>query len=236
MDKPSKPLPIEDARQYFRQMILGIEYYVDSHSSKVHEHDIAHRDIKPDNMLVSADNVLKLVDFGVSEMFTKDSDKLKKSAGSPAFFAPEMCVPHHGDMSARAADIWALGVTLFCMCFGRLPFNGASIIDLYESIKNDVPPIPKDADPQLQDCLLKLLQKNPEARIGMADLREHPWVTKGGKDPMISKEENCTEMVMEITEEELKSAVKGVSGLFTVLKAVNKLKKMGKSNSNLLAI
>ncbi|KAJ3035903.1 hypothetical protein HDV00_003303 [Rhizophlyctis rosea] len=227
MDKPTKPLDLETARQFFRQMILGIEY--------LHEHDIAHRDIKPDNMLVDGEGTLKLVDFGVSEMFTKDSDKLKKSAGSPAFFAPEMCVPQHGDMSARAADIWALGVTLFCMCFGRLPFTGVSIIDLYESIKNDPPPIPKDADKLLTDVLLKLLDKNPSTRITMDKLRADPWVTKNGTDLLPRKEDNCAEMVMEITEEELKSAVKGVSGLFTVLKAVNKLKKMGRSSSMLFS-
>ncbi|KAJ3244021.1 hypothetical protein HK104_008083 [Borealophlyctis nickersoniae] len=129
MDKTTTPLSEEQARNYFRQMVLGIEY--------LHEHDIAHRDIKPDNMLVAEDGTLKIVDFGVSEMFTHGSDKLKKSAGSPAFFAPEMCTAHHGDISARAADVWALGVTLYCMVFGKLPFTGASIVDLYESIKND---------------------------------------------------------------------------------------------------
>src|SRR5689334_7922512 len=57
----------------------------------VHEHDIIHRDIKPDNLLRSKDGTVKIVDFGVSEMFDKKvGDKTKKSAGSPAFMAPEL--------------------------------------------------------------------------------------------------------------------------------------------------
>ena len=55
----------------------------------MHEHDIAHRDIKPDNMLLSKDGTVKIVDFGVSEMFSKGNDKLKNTAGSPAFYPPE---------------------------------------------------------------------------------------------------------------------------------------------------
>lgn len=74
LDSVAKPLSTEDARDYFRQMILGIEY--------LHEQSICHRDIKPDNMMISKDGILKIVDFGVSEMFSKN-DKLEKEAGSP---------------------------------------------------------------------------------------------------------------------------------------------------------
>jgi [calcium/calmodulin-dependent protein kinase] kinase len=57
----------------------------------VHEHDIAHRDIKPDNMMIAADGSLKIVDFGVSEMFSKGNAAFNKTAGSPAFYPPECC-------------------------------------------------------------------------------------------------------------------------------------------------
>jgi serine/threonine protein kinase len=77
------PLSIESTRHYFQQLVLGIEY--------LHEHEIAHRDIKPDNMMISANGELKIVDFGVSEMFSKGNAAFDKTAGSPAFYPPECC-------------------------------------------------------------------------------------------------------------------------------------------------
>jgi calcium/calmodulin-dependent protein kinase kinase 2 len=104
----------------------------------VHSQGIIHRDIKPDNLLLSADDVLKIVDFGVSEMFDKKSPMMtSKSAGSPAFLPPELCYAGHGNISGTAVDIWSMGVTLYCLLFGRLPFDHAGVIQLYEAIKND---------------------------------------------------------------------------------------------------
>ncbi|KAJ3157849.1 hypothetical protein HDU89_000228 [Geranomyces variabilis] len=217
-DRPISPLDQQEARRIFRQMILGIEY--------LHEHDIVHRDIKPDNMLMSADGTLKIVDFGVSEIFQGDDDKVKTAAGSPAFSAPEVCVPHHGNHSARACDIWAMGVTLYCMVFGKLPFAGTSIIDLYDSICNDEPPIPEGTPELLTKLLLQLLEKDPDKRITMDELRLDPWLTNSGADPILPpKSENCI-MIPDITEADIDVAVKRINPLFTVLKAVTRLKRM----------
>lgn len=60
-----------------------------------------------------------------------------KSAGSPAFIPPELCNTGHGDVSGKAADIWSMGVTLYCLYFGRLPFNHFNVMDLCEAIKHD---------------------------------------------------------------------------------------------------
>jgi [calcium/calmodulin-dependent protein kinase] kinase len=139
---------------------------------KVHAQGIIHRDIKPDNCLVTGDEILKIVDFGVSEMFNKDSDMTTtKSAGSPAFMPPELCVAKHGEISGRAADIWSMGVTLYCLAFGHIPFEAAGILELYESIKSQEAHIPDDCDPALKDLLLKLLQKDPAERIDMDHIR-----------------------------------------------------------------
>jgi serine/threonine protein kinase len=95
-----------------------------------------HQDIKPDNLLISNNDELKIVDFGVSEIFVKGNDKLKKSAGSPAFMAPELCVARHGEVSGKAADIWSMGVTLYCMIYGKTPFTSTSLLELYDMIKD----------------------------------------------------------------------------------------------------
>jgi calcium/calmodulin-dependent protein kinase kinase 2 len=94
-----------------------------------------HRDIKPDNLLLNAEDVLKIVDFGVSEMFTKDDDRLKSSSGSPAFASPELSQPGITNVSGKAADIWAMGVTLYALIYGVLPFNNHNVLELYQNIR-----------------------------------------------------------------------------------------------------
>src|SRR6195952_115540 len=115
----------------------------------VHAQGVVHRDIKPDNLLLTEDNVLKVVDFGVSEMFEKASDMMTaKSAGSPAFLPPELCVTKHGDISGKAADIWSMGVSLYCLRFGKIPFECPGVLELYEAIKSNPPEIDADQEPE----------------------------------------------------------------------------------------
>ena len=209
----------------------------------VHSQSIIHRDIKPDNLLVAADDTLKVVDFGVSEMFDKpDSMKIKKSAGSPAFLAPELCSPH-GEVSGTAADIWSMGVCLYCLRYGKIPFNRANVLDMYEAIQTEQPKIPEDEDPLFTDMLKRLLEKDPEQRITMAELRvgttrahlrkatdwlqEHQWVTKDGTDPLLSKEENCAHKVEPPNELEISRAfTRKMDNVFCVLKAISKFKSL----------
>ncbi|CAO3599641.1 unnamed protein product [Absidia cylindrospora] len=226
MDETSTAYSEEQARHYFREMILGIEY--------LHNNDIAHRDIKPDNLLLSNDDVLKIVDFGVSEIFIKGNDKLMKSAGSPAFMAPELCKSHHGEVFGKAADIWSMGVTLYCLVFGHLPFSSTNLLELMDKINGD--PVDfgagnQDISTDLHDLLQKLLDKDPLTRITMHDLRQHPWVTQHGADMLISEEENCEMVVTEVTTDEIKNAIKSVASILTVVKAVAKFKRHSRSLS-----
>lgn len=166
------------------------------HAYAVHSQGVVHRDIKPDNLLLTADDVLKISDFGVSEMFAKPEEmRTAKSAGSPAFLPPELCMARHGDISGTAADIWAMGVSLYCLRYGKIPFERDNVLEMYEAIKNEPHPIPPDEKEQFVDVLSRLMEKAPLKRITMAELREHPWVTKNGQDPLLSAEENCTDPV-----------------------------------------
>jgi [calcium/calmodulin-dependent protein kinase] kinase len=116
--------------------------------------------------------VLKIVDFGVSEMFEKESDMMTaKSAGSPAFLPPELCVTNHGDVSGKAADIWSMGVSLYCLRFGRIPFERSAVLELYEAIRNDPLDIELDDEPEFEDLLRRLLEKDPQKRITMPQIR-----------------------------------------------------------------
>ncbi|CAG8085277.1 unnamed protein product [Penicillium nalgiovense] len=220
LEEKADPYDDEQCRCWFRDLILGIEY--------LHSQGIVHRDIKPDNCLVTNDDILKVVDFGVSEMFEKDSNMFTgKSAGSPAFLPPELCVAKHGDVSGRAADIWSMGVTLYCLRYGRLPFEKQSIFELYDSIRGDPLVYEDESDEVFKDLIGRILEKDPEKRIDMFALREHPWVTKNGTDPLLSFEENTSQIIEPPTEEEMDSAITRKMGhLVTVMKAVQRFKRL----------
>lgn len=165
VDEKADPYDDESCRCWFRDLILGIEY--------LHAQGVVHRDIKPDNLLLTEDDVLKIVDFGVSEIFEKESEmRTAKSAGSPAFLPPELCVAKHGDISGKAADIWSMGVTLYCLRFGRIPFERPGVLDLYESIKSDKIDLASEATcDDFKDLMSKILEKDPSKRIKMAGIR-----------------------------------------------------------------
>ncbi|KAK2765942.1 hypothetical protein FQN54_007457 [Arachnomyces sp. PD_36] len=218
LEEKADPYDEERCRCWFRDLILGVEY--------LHAQGVVHRDIKPDNCLLTSDDVLKVVDFGVSEMFEKSTEMYTaKSAGSPAFLPPELCVAKHGDVSGRAADIWSMGVTLYCLRHGRIPFEKAGIFELYEAIRNDEVVCDEDNNEDFKDLMAKILQKDPAARISMPELRDHAWVTKRGTDPLLSAEENTATILEPPTEEEMNSAItKNMGHLLAVIKAVKKFK------------
>ncbi|KAK4623244.1 Calcium/calmodulin-dependent protein kinase kinase cmkC [Fulvia fulva] len=220
LEERAEPYNSETCRCWFRDMILGIEY--------LHAQGIIHRDIKPDNCLVTHDDVLKIVDFGVSEMFEKESEMhTAKSAGSPAFMPPELCVVRHGPVSGRAADIWSMGVTLYCLRYGRIPFEKSGIMELYESIRTEELQLEGEEDKDFDDLMHRIFEKDPEKRITMDELREHPWVTQGGVDPMMPAEENCATLVEPPTEAEMNEAITGnMAHLMVVMKAVKRFKKL----------
>lgn len=214
------PYAEEACRCWFRDMILGIEY--------LHAQGIIHRDIKPDNCLITEDDVLKIVDFGVSEMFEKESDMATaKSAGSPAFMPPELCVAKHGQVSGKAADVWSMGVTLYCLKYGRIPFEKTGMLELYEAIRSDEVPFESESNGDFEDLMRKLLDKNPTTRITIEGMRQHPWVTKQGNDPLLSSAENCADLIEPPSQAEMDNAITGnMAHLLVVMKAVKRFKRL----------
>ncbi|KAK3357664.1 kinase-like domain-containing protein [Lasiosphaeria hispida] len=220
LQQTATPYPEESCRCWFRDLILGIEY--------LHSQGVVHRDIKPDNLLLTRDDVLKVVDFGVSEMFERADDmRTAKSAGSPAFLPPELCVARHGDVSGKAADVWSMGVSLYCLRYGRIPFERDGVLDMYDAIKTETPKFPPDENEQFVDVMSRLMEKDPEQRITMAKLRGHPWVTRGGEDPLLSADENCTDPVDLPNALEVNHAfTRRMSHLLCVMKAISKFKSL----------
>lgn len=154
------------SRRYLRDVVAGLMY--------LHAHNIIHGDIKPDNLLVTSDGNVKIADFSVSQVFEDENDELRRSPGTPVFTAPECCLG--STYRGRAADTWAVGVTLYCMVLGEYPFLGETLQDTYDKIVNNPLILPDDINPQLKNLLEALLHKDPKQRIKLRGVAEHPWV------------------------------------------------------------
>ncbi|XP_056329625.1 calcium/calmodulin-dependent protein kinase kinase 1b isoform X2 [Danio aesculapii] len=223
MEVPTdSPLTEEMAHFYFRDIILGIEY--------LHYQKIIHRDIKPSNLLLGEDGHVKIADFGVSNEFKGNDALLSNSAGTPAFMAPETLTDQDQRFSGKALDIWAMGVTLFCFVFGKCPFHDDYILGLHEKIRSmsvEFPDKPEISE-QLKDLITRMLDKVPESRITLAEIKLHPWVTVDGTDLLPLEEDHCT--VVEVTEEEVQNSVKLVPSLSAVILVKSMLRKRSFSN------
>lgn len=106
-------------------------------------------------------------------MFEKPEHMMtSKSAGSPAFLSPELCQVRHGDVSGTAADVWSMGVSLYCLKYGKLPFKRDNILDMLEAIRLEELQIPvENEDPNFVDLITKILDKNPETRLTLREIR-----------------------------------------------------------------
>eukprot|EP00873_Tetraselmis_striata_P019425 jgi/Tetstr1/439689/TSEL_028108.t1 len=171
------PLPEEQARKLFQDAAKGLYY--------LHENNIIHGDVKPDNMMMSdEEGIVKLTDFGSASML-EHGDTMSKTTGTPAFMCPEMCEskPYHG----RTADSWALAVCLWTFVYAKLPFEGSTIVALYDAIKDTELHFPEEPaiSPELKDLLSGCLKKDPMERMTLENMLTHPWTTNGGKVKLI---------------------------------------------------
>lgn len=223
MEVPSdEPLSEEQSRLYFRDVILGMEY--------LHYQKIVHRDIKPSNLLLGDDGHVKIADFGVSNQFEGNDALLSSTAGTPAFMAPETLSDKRKSFSGKALDVWAMGVTLYCFVFGKCPFIDEYILALHNKIRTrpvDFPETPSISE-ELRTLILRMLDKNPDTRITLPEIKMDQWVTQGGTDPLPLEEEHCS--VVEVTEEDIQNSVKFVPSLSAVILVKAMLRKRSFSN------
>ncbi|XP_033618569.1 calcium/calmodulin-dependent protein kinase kinase 2, partial [Fukomys damarensis] len=223
MEVPTlKPLSEDQARFYFQDLIKGIEY--------LHYQKIIHRDIKPSNLLVGDDGHIKIADFGVSNEFKGSDALLSNTVGTPAFMAPESLSETRKIFSGKALDVWAMGVTLYCFVFGQCPFMDERIMCLHSKIKSQALEFPEQPDiaEDVKDLITRMLDKNPESRIVVPDIKLHPWVTRHGAEPLPSEDENCT--LVEVTEEEVENSVKHIPSLATVILVKTMIRKRSFGN------
>ncbi|KAG7206120.1 hypothetical protein KM043_003514 [Ampulex compressa] len=213
-----KPLDEEIARKNFRDVVMGVEY--------LHYQRIVHRDIKPSNLLVDSDGRVKIADLGVSAELRASGELLSGPAGTPAFAAPETTTPG-AHYSGTPCDVWSMGVTLYSLVTGRLPWDGAgSIIGVQAAVRSEPLRFPEkpSLSMELRDVISRMLAKDPAERICLQELKVHGWLTKGGAQPLPTEADNCR-LPITVTDEEVERVVTRVPKLDTLILIKTMLKQ-----------
>ena len=160
-----EPYEEKKACKIFSQILSGLEY--------LHNNNISHRDIKLENMLFDEYGDAKLTDFGLSKSFEGNID-FNDFPGSPIYAAPEVLCnkPYKG----YKADIWSMGISLYMMVCGDFPFIGETIDDYRNVVSNNNFELPEFVSPLFKDFINKILEKNPNNRLTISQIKEHPWM------------------------------------------------------------
>lgn len=174
-------LPEEKARFYFKQLVDGLEH--------CHNNGICHRDLKPENLLLDTDGNLKISDFGFSTLNIGDADGdgsaraelLHTTCGTPNYVAPEVLGKDGYD--GKKADVWSIGVILYVLLAGYLPFDENTMAALFQKIKNADYEFPDWFSPEARDLISKILVPDPQKRPRITELKNHPWMMKGDSGP-----------------------------------------------------
>ncbi|KAJ2451517.1 Serine/threonine-protein kinase [Coemansia sp. RSA 2336] len=161
------------ARKFARQIASAIDY--------CHHNSIVHRDLKIENILISANGNIKLIDFGLSNLYSPRS-QLSTFCGSLYFAAPELlnAQPYTGP----EVDLWSFGVVLYVLVCGKVPFDDQSMPALHAKIKRGHVEYPAWLSPECRHLLSRLLVVNPRRRATMGEVIRHPWMCKGYDRPL----------------------------------------------------
>eukprot|EP01062_Namystynia_karyoxenos_P054826 TRINITY_DN4538_c0_g1_i1.p1 TRINITY_DN4538_c0_g1~~TRINITY_DN4538_c0_g1_i1.p1 ORF type:complete len:1279 (+),score=195.56 TRINITY_DN4538_c0_g1_i1:77-3913(+) len=181
------PIQAQRLRSYVEQTLTGLQY--------LHGANVVHRDVKPENILVTNKDVIKIADLGVGRVLHTRDDTMRTTEGTPMFFSPEACKGE--TTSAKCGDVWALGVTIYIMVYAVNPFYPVrSQAELFERIQRHAirfPPLPECAKHArheahlLKSLLSRMLDRNPLRRITLSEALASAWV-RGTDEPLPSAE------------------------------------------------
>ncbi|KAM8941171.1 maternal embryonic leucine zipper kinase isoform 5-T5 [Lycaon pictus] len=180
----------EETRVVFRQILSAVAY--------VHSQGYAHRDLKPENLLFDEYHKLKLIDFGLCAKPKGNKDyHLQTCCGSLAYAAPELI--QGKSYLGSEADVWSMGILLYVLMCGFLPFDDDNVMALYKKIMRGKYEVPKWLSSSSILLLQQMLQVDPKKRISMKNLLSHPWIMHDyncpvewqSKNSIIHLDEDC---------------------------------------------
>ena len=181
MLKREGKLSVEQSAKVLQQTAMGL--------STAHDRGVVHRDIKPGNLMINSRGAVKIADFGIALSNHDLSKKLTTTGefvGTPGYLSPEVCL---GKPVDQRSDIFSLGIVMFEMLTGRMPFTDESPLGLMlEVVKAEIPDVREinaDVDPEIARILDRMIAKDPAERYQnchelISELSVHPLVAKGG--------------------------------------------------------
>ncbi|MEQ2291195.1 hypothetical protein AMECASPLE_010933, partial [Ameca splendens] len=166
---------------YSSCVLLGLEF--------LHQNKIVYRDLKLDNLLMDADGYVRIADFGLCKEGMGHGDRTSTFCGTPEFLAPEVLTDNS---YTRSVDWWELGVLIYEMLLGESPFPGDDEEEVFDSIVNEEVRYPRSLSPQSTSLIQKLLQKNPDLRLGSgeedaSEIKRHKFFQGMDWDALLAK-------------------------------------------------
>lgn len=154
-----------EAREIFKQLVEGV--------AAIHANSILHRDLKLENVLIDAQlQTIKLCDFGISRV-VETGAVMTEQCGTPAYLAPE--VLYEEGYTGFSSDVWSLGVVLYAMTVGRMPYKGKSLEDLKAVLRSQTLSFPDFLSDSLKRLIADMLTIAPLERISIEKLLQHDW-------------------------------------------------------------
>ncbi|KAI9840682.1 MAG: serine/threonine-protein kinase KIN2 [Sclerophora amabilis] len=162
----------KQARKFGRQIASALDY--------CHRNSIVHRDLKIENILISKTGDIKIIDFGLSNLFSPRS-QLKTFCGSLYFAAPELLMARQ--YTGPEVDIWSFGIVLYVLVCGKVPFDDQSMPHLHAKIKKGVVDYPQWLSAECKNLISRMLVTDPRQRATLQEIMNHPWICKGFNSP-----------------------------------------------------
>ena len=169
---------INNIKLFFAEVILAFEY--------LHNHNVIYRDLKPENILLDEEGHIKLCDFNLAKAGMTKNKRADSFCGSPMYFSPEMVLKKGVDYKC---DIYGIGLLMYEIVTGKPAFNANNIEALYELIKNNVINFKVSGlNGDIKDVIEKMLEKEPEKRIDLDEIKNHPYFKDFNFNKVLKKE------------------------------------------------